>query len=32
MTLFSQPLPNGSTLFLPYVYNRTAGISGFVGI
>jgi hypothetical protein len=31
MALFSQPLPNGSTLFLPYVYERTAGNSGFVG-
>jgi hypothetical protein len=30
-TLFSQPLPNGSTLFLPYVYERTAGNSGFPG-
>jgi hypothetical protein len=29
--LFSQPLPNGSTLFLPYVYARTAGDSGFLG-
>ena len=29
--LFSQPLPNGSTLFLPYVYERTAGNSGFSG-
>jgi hypothetical protein len=31
MALFSQPLPNGSTLFLPYVYGRTAGNSGFLG-
>jgi hypothetical protein len=31
MTLLSQPLPNGSTLFLPYVYERTAGHSGFAG-
>ena len=31
MTLFSQPLPNGSTLSLPYVYERTAGNSGFPG-
>jgi hypothetical protein len=31
MTLFSQPLPNGSTLVLPYVYQRTAGTAGFVG-
>ena len=31
MTLFSQTLPNGSTLVLPYVYNRTAGNSGFSG-
>jgi hypothetical protein len=31
-TLFSQPLPNGSTLFLPYVYERTAGSLGFPGI
>ncbi len=30
-TLFSQPLPNGSSLFLPYVYERTAGTSGFPG-
>jgi hypothetical protein len=30
-TLFSQPLPNDSTLFLPYVYERTAGNSGFPG-
>ena len=29
--LFSQPLPNGSTLFLPYVYERTAGNSGLAG-
>jgi len=29
--LFSQPLPNGSTLFMPYVYERTAGNLGFVG-
>src|SRR5579864_7769901 len=28
MALFSQPLPNGSTLFLPYSYERTAGNSG----
>ena len=31
MTLFSQPLPDGSTLVLPYVYERTAGNSGFPG-
>jgi hypothetical protein len=31
MTLFSQPLPDGSRLFLPYVYERTAGNSGFAG-
>jgi hypothetical protein len=31
LTLFGQPLPNGSTLFLPYVYERTAGNSGFAG-
>jgi hypothetical protein len=31
MTLFSQPLPDGSTLVLPYVYERTAGNSGFLG-
>jgi len=31
LTLFSTPLPNGSTLFLPYVYDRTAGDSGFPG-
>ena len=30
-TLFSTPLPNGSTLFLPYVYERTAGNSGLPG-
>ena len=31
LTLFSTPLPNGSTLFMPYVYERTAGQSGVVG-
>jgi hypothetical protein len=31
MIFFSQSLPNGSTLFLPYVYERTAGTSGFLG-
>jgi hypothetical protein len=31
MTLFSQALPDGSTLVLPYVYERTAGTSGFLG-
>ena len=31
LTLFSLPLPSGSTLVLPYVYARTAGTSGFVG-
>jgi len=31
MTLFSQPLPNGSSLVLPYVYERTVGHSGFLG-
>jgi hypothetical protein len=31
MTLFSTPLPDGSTLFLPYVYERTAGTAGFLG-
>ena len=31
LTLFSQPLPDGSTLVLPYVYERTAGNSGFPG-
>jgi hypothetical protein len=31
MTLFSQPLPDGSRLLLPYVYERTAGNSGFPG-
>ena len=31
MTLFSQPLPNGSTLVLPYVYERASGNSGFPG-
>jgi len=30
-TLFSQPLPDGSTLVMPYVYERTAGQSGFPG-
>jgi len=30
-TLLSQPLPSGSTLLLPYVYERTAGNSGFPG-
>ncbi len=30
-TLFGDPLPNGSTLLLPYVYERTAGNSGFTG-
>jgi hypothetical protein len=29
--LFGDPLPDGSTLFLPYVYERTAGNSGFLG-
>jgi hypothetical protein len=31
MTLFSQPLPNGSALFLPYLYERTSGNSGIAG-
>ena len=31
LTLFSTPLPNGSTLVMPYVYERTAGTSGFTG-
>jgi hypothetical protein len=31
LTLFSEPLPDGSTLVLPYVYDRTAGSSGFPG-
>ena len=31
LTLFSEPLPNGSTLLLPYVYERTAGALGFPG-
>ena len=31
LTLFSTPLPNGSALFLPYVYDRTTGNSGFLG-
>jgi hypothetical protein len=31
MTLFAQPLPSGSSLFMPYVYERTAGNSGFLG-
>ena len=31
MVLFSQSLPNGSALVLPYVYERSAGNSGFVG-
>jgi len=30
-TLFSVPLPDGSTLVLPYVYERTSGTLGFVG-
>jgi hypothetical protein len=30
-TLFGQPMPNGSTLVLPYDYERTAGNSGFTG-
>lgn len=29
--LFGDPLPDGSTLVLPYVYERTAGSSGFLG-
>jgi len=29
--LFGDPLPDGSTLVLPYVYGRTAGNSGFPG-
>jgi hypothetical protein len=31
MILLSQSLPNGSMLVLPYVYERSAGNSGFVG-
>jgi hypothetical protein len=31
IVLFSQPLPSGSSLFMPYVYERTAGNSGFPG-
>src|SRR5579872_4340871 len=31
LVLFSQSLPNGSALFMPYVYERTAGNSGFLG-
>ena len=31
MSLFSQPLPDGSRLLLPYAYERTGGDSGFVG-
>jgi hypothetical protein len=31
IVLFSQPMPSGSTLFMPYVYERTAGNSGFPG-
>jgi hypothetical protein len=31
LILFSQPLPNGSTLVLPYVYERSAGNSDFLG-
>jgi hypothetical protein len=31
MTLFAQSLPNGSTLVLPYVYERSAASSGFLG-
>jgi hypothetical protein len=30
-TLFSQPLPNNSSLLLPYVYERTGGDAGFLG-
>jgi hypothetical protein len=30
--LFSQPLPDGSSLLLPYVYKRTARNSSFLGI
>jgi hypothetical protein len=30
-TLFGQPLPNGSTFVHAYVYERTAGNSGFLG-
>jgi hypothetical protein len=30
-TTFSQTLPDGSTLVMPYVYQRTAGNSGFPG-
>ena len=29
--LLGQPLPNGSTLFMPYVYQRTVAGSGFLG-
>jgi hypothetical protein len=31
ITLFSQPMPDGSRLLMPYVYERTGGTSGFVG-
>ena len=31
LTLFGSPLPDGSTLVMPYVYERTAGTSGFLG-
>ena len=31
LTLFSTPLPDGSSLVLPYTYERTAGNSGFLG-
>ena len=31
IVLFSQPMPSGSSLFMPYVYQRTSGSSGFPG-
>jgi hypothetical protein len=31
LTLFATPLPSGSTLFMPYSYERTGGTSGFPG-
>ena len=31
ITLFSTPLPTGSSLFMPYVYERTAGSTGVPG-
>lgn len=30
-TLLSQPMPNGSSIYMPLVYDRTAGTSGLLG-